>query len=566
MAGIASSPAGAQAVSDQAFGGYGSGATASINVLQLGQTQALNVQAAAAGQSTNSRGLPATGLFNEFGYVVQPDSLSANSYGRGTGLELGLLTPVPNPDPNQILLAGLAQAQAPPDSGLITKQIGPIKLGGVAFANLLRGQAQAIWDPNTCAIGKPYSFGQGEATALQLLGTPDPNTGELTLPLVGALLPPGTPDPNNRNVSRTRSFTYLIPNGDGTFGVVSETRQTIAPVTLAGGAITLELLGEWALRAIATGKPGGARVEYAPVGAGPTTPVLTLTIGTSSVTLTTQQLFGPGGFNTASILGALSAVLQLTVGTPARALGGTGAPAVATDGTSASAASDVVTLNVLNLPGLAGAKVAIGHMEAAAVAPPGGVRCNIPVAKVGTPDPVTVGQDFTITIRIPSDAALFERLFGCDLIGIKAVDVHTTESGNATFTLTGADHGGVLSGDGRTVTFENLGDYHIGDPPLELHVFGHIPGNSGAGVLKDTVDVQASLGNCTGTGAGEDVVGRAIGGGAVIGTFTLIGPEVSRAGALAATGGDERLLLLGGVFLLGALGVRRRLRRPARTT
>jgi hypothetical protein len=52
----------------------------------------------------------------------------------------------------------------------------------------------------------------------------------------------------------------------------------------------------------------------------------------------------------------------------------------------------------------------------------------------------------------------------------------------------------------------------------------------------------------------------------VNGAFTLVGPQVSRSGVLASTGGDERLLLLGGVFLLAALGVRRRLRRPVRGT
>jgi hypothetical protein len=134
-------------------------------------------------------------------------------------------------------------------------------------------------------------------------------------------------------------------------------------------------------------------------------------------------------------------------------------------------------------------------MEAAVQVPAGGIKCNIPVDKIGRPDPVQAGQDFTITIRIPSDTAVFEQLFGCDLIGIKAVDVHTVESGNAQFVLTGASNGGQISSDGRSVRWENLGDYHIGDPPIELTVNGRIPASSGAGVLRDDVTVDASLGN-----------------------------------------------------------------------
>ena len=568
LAGTAGVPAGAQAaVSDQLFAGYGSGATLSVNALQIGTTQALNVQAAAAGQSMHSQGLPDAGLFNELGYIVQRGGLAdRNAFGRGTGLELGLVTPVPNPDPNQVLLAGLAEAAAPPNSGLVEREIGPVKLGGVAYASLLRGQAQATFDPTYCVIGRPFSFGRGDAAGVQLLGT-DPGPGDvpLTSPLVSSSLEPD--DPNN--VSRTRTLTYLRPNGDGTFAVVSETRQIVAPVSLANGAIRIALLGEWALRAIATGKPDdpqtaapndGARMEYAPVGAGPTTPVLTI----NDTVITTQQLFGPDGVDI-----NLLPLAQLALGTQVRAIGGptTSAPTIAADGTSASGAVDVVRLALLEIPAVLEAlDLRLGHMEASAVAPPGGVVCNIPVSKEGRPDPVQVGQEFTITIRIPSDPDLFNQLFGCDLININAVDVHTVESGNARFVLTGASHNGQISADGSTVTFTNLGNYRRGDPPIELTVTGRIPGNSGAGKLKDVVTVSASLGNCTGQAGGEDIVGLAIGqltNTGVIGTFTLIGPEVS-GGVLAATGVSEAWPLLGGgALLLAALALRRRIRRPA---
>jgi hypothetical protein len=569
VAGVASTPAGAQTPSEQAFAGYGSGAVQSVNVLNLGGTQLLNAQTASAGQSFNSQGLPAAGINNEMGYIVQPSGLSAqNAYGRGTGAEVGLATQ-PAVDPNQILLSGLSQASTPPLVVDSPKDIGPVKLGGLLYADVLHSEAGVNYDPNICTIGKPLTFGEGEAAGAQLVGTPDPATGKLTAPLLGAALPPGTT--NTRNANRTRSVTYLRPNGDGTYAVVSEERQTIAPVQLLGGQVTLELLGEWALRVISTGKPGGSTVEYAPVGAGPTTPVLNLTIGSGApTTLTFQQIFGNGGLDLASLLGpGLSALLDIKIGTPPRAIGGNGAPALAADGTSASAAVDVVKITVLSVPNvLQGADIRIGHMEGAAIAPSGGVKCNVPVSKVGTPDPVTAGQPFTININIPSDTGIFQTLFGCDLIGIKVVDTHEVQSGSPTFNITGASNGGVISQNGNTtvITWDNVGNYHIGDPPIVLTVSGNIPSTSSAGVLKDTANVTASLGNCNGTGGGEDIVGQAVNGGVVNGTFTLVGPEVTRGGGLASTGGDERLLLIGGVFLLAALGVRRRLRRPVQST
>ena len=562
VAGVSSGPAGAQP-SSQVFSGYGSGATTSINVLQLGQTQALNIQTAAAGQSTFSQGLPASGLFNELGYIVQPANTVGNAFGRGVGAELGLLTPTPNPDPNQILLSGLATEVAPPNTvDPVVKQIGPISLGDVLGASLLRGTAQALWDPNICAVGKPFSFGMGEAADARVLGNAPATALVGTAPSVS---------PNGRTASWTKAATYVVPNGDGTFGVVSETRQTIAPVSLAGGLITVELLGEWALRAIATGKPGGARTEYAPVGGGPQTNALIITVAnTAPITVTTQQLLGPGGLDLATFAGGalafLQPILDLGIGSPQRALGGAPgtAPAVAADGTSASAASDVVRLGVLNLVGLTGANVRVGHMEVAAVAPPGGLRCNIPVDKTGTPDPVPAGQDFAITISIPSDQVTFAELFACDLLAIQVIDEHAIESGNPSFTLTGASNGGQING--NTVTWPNIGNYSIGSPPLQLTVTGRVAQNSQAGVLRDTANVTATLGNCDGTGAGEDIVGQgitSIGNGGLTGSFTLVGPSVSRSGVLAATGNDQRLLLVGGVLLLGAFGLRRKFRRPA---
>jgi hypothetical protein len=116
---------------------------------------------------------------------------------------------------------------------------------------------------------------------------------------------------------------------------------------------------------------------------------------------------------------------------------------------------------------------------------------------------------------------------------------------------------------GNTVTWANLGNYTLGQPPIMLTITARIPTNSGAGVLRDTVNVSAALGNCRGTGvAGSDLVlgGAELDGSAITGAVTLIGPNVSR-GNLAATGGNSWPLVAGGGFLLAALGLTRLRRR-----
>jgi len=551
------SPSPAQPVSDQSFGAYGSGATVGLNAVQLGTTQVANVQAAFAGQAVSSDGLTSP-IVNELGFAVQPPLDGDNAFGRGTGLEVGLVTPTPGiPDPNQILLAGLAEATAPPPSGLVTRQIGPVPLDPIAFANLLRGQAQATFDPRTCVVGQPLAFGQGEAANLQLLNTggTGPN-GELLAPVLGASLDP------DRNVSQTRAYSYLAANGDGTFAVVSEVRQTVAPINLLDGAITVELLGEWALRAIATGQPGGSRVEYAPVGAGPTTNVAVITIAGVPTTITLQQLLGPGG-----LVIDLAPLLTLRIGAPARAIGSTGPTPLAADGTSAQGAVDVVQLSVLDAPGLSGLDLRVGHMEAAARAPSGGVRCEIPVSKSADPDPVQVvngSGETTVTISVPDPAADFDALFACDLIGIRIDDAHRVLEGNLDVRVISASNGGQVSADGKTVVWENLGNRARGAPPLQVSVRVRITGTT-AGRVEDTARVTATLGNCQGGAAGQDLVGQAsLDGQAISGEVTFRGPEVGgpvkRArDSLSRTGNDPLLPLAGGALLLAGLGVRRRL-------
>ena len=554
-------PVAAAPVSQQPFAAYGSGAAAVVEALGLGSTQVANVIVANSGGGVNSQGLNGP-LVNEFGINVAPATPGKNALGRGTGVEAGLVTPDPQQATlNQALLQGLAVATAPPPSGPVTQEIA-LPLNPVLFASLLRGQAQATYDPTFCPVGRPLTYGLGYVSNLELLnlgGGINPQTG-FENPLAGTSATAfGTP----RGASQSRTVTYLRANGDGTFGVVSETRQTVAPISLLANEtlrteLTVEIAGEFGLRVTATGKPTGSAVEYTG------NPVLTITQTTAGVPvqllqITLQQLLGQDGF----VLD-VPGIATLSLGAPPRALGGgqNTDPVIAPDGTAASGAVDAVRLQLLDLPGLSVLDLALGHMEGAVAVPAGGLRCDIPVSKVASADPINVGEDFTYTIRIPSDAALYQALFNCDLIGISAVDVVETQSGNPRIQLLSASNGGVIQG--NRVTWANLGNYTLGQEPITLTINARIPANSGAGVLRDTVNVSATLGNCRGGATGEDIVqgGANLNTSAITGSVTLIGPNVNR-GNLAATGGNTWPLVAGGGFLLAALGLVRLRRRAS---
>ncbi|MGH9188879.1 MAG: hypothetical protein ACRD0Q_02420 [Acidimicrobiales bacterium] len=550
---------GAQAVSDQPFSASGTGTAVHVGALRLGTTEILNTEVAYSGGSANSKGLPGV-INNEFGQTVQPAQPGKNSYGRGTGLELGVGTTLPSDvDRNALNLSERAEANAAPNLPMVTKEI-PIDLDPVAYASTARGQAQAIFDPTYCPVGRPLSFGLGYVENLELLNTTsgvrDANGG-----FGGQLLGTSVSQGNPRGASQSRTVTYLAPNGDGTFGVVSETRQTVAPITALGdlnNGLIIEIAGEFGLKATATGKPGGSSVVYT---GNPVVTIKTVTLGVELqvLQLTLQQLLGNPGLNV-----NLAPVAEVSVGAPPRAIGSAPAapsPAVAAaNGTAASGAVDTVRLKVLNLPGLMGLDLSLGHMEATANAPAGGVRCQIPVSKAASPDPVQVGQEVTFTIKIPSDAAFFSTLFNCDLVGIKATDTHESTTGGPRVILTSAEPGGRIVG--NQAIFDNLGSYRLGDPPIVLTIRGRIPSNSRSGVLRDTVDVTAALGNCRGGAAGEDIVrgGATFDGSAIVGRVTLVGPNVT-GGDLAATGGTSLPLVLGGGLGLLALGLFRLRRR-----
>ena len=108
------------------------------------------------------------------------------------------------------------------------------------------------------------------------------------------------------------------------------------------------------------------------------------------------------------------------------------------------------------------------------------------------------------------------------------------------------------------VTWANLGNYALGDPPIQLNMVVRISSASGDAVIRDIVDVSAALGNCRGRAAGDDLVlgSGQIQGNAITGRFVLNGPTIA-GGNLAATGGTSAPLVIGGALVLGGLGLMR---------
>ncbi|HZI39719.1 MAG TPA: hypothetical protein VFF24_15545, partial [Acidimicrobiia bacterium] len=485
------------------FSGYSTGTAVHADALQNGTSRLEDTEVAFSAANVNSGGLGAA-LVNEMDQAYQQATTVADkAAGRGSGVEVGLATVTPNVNgANQINPGSTVQAFAPESTGLLTANFTTLNLDPVINSEYLRGQAQAVYSDSVCVLGQPISSGLGYAGSAALVGTPS-----------AELLASNTGD---NAVSQSKSFTYLIPNivngvADGTYGLVTETHQILAPITIfpgttalpvaipalpVVGVITVEFGGEWVLRSTATGKAGGAKVEYAPVGAAtPTTKVITVKVdGTELAAITLQDILDNDGL----IVPLPLDLGVISIGAPPRAIGGnpTSTPELLANGTKAAAAVDVVQITG-QLADLGLADLRVGHMESMAMVPIGGIQCGIPVKKVGTPASVVAGQDQVVnyTITIPADVEAFKAI-ACDIVNIKVVDVTTAEPG-VKFDIVSASSGGVISG-GDTVTWANLGKYTPGDAPIVLTVGLKVPKDSAAGKITDTATATAVLGNCKG--------------------------------------------------------------------
>jgi len=546
-----------------------------------------NVDAPLSTAAFNSQGL-SQGILSETGATVSPAQAGKNSYASTGAAQVGLGTdPTQFKNQNQLILSKLLEASAPPSTD-VKDQLVEIPGNPLLYAKAAYERSAANWSTTACPLGQPIAYGENALAKAEVLNT---NTAA-GAPALGAdgsqpLVSVNTgSDPRSTNFSK--SYNYLFPNGDGTFGVGSVTHMTIAPVTLFKGTaneLTIEVSGPLTLRAEASGKPGGSKVDYLPDTNG-NAPVVTVHMGGKLMgTLGLNDILGKTGLPPIDIGQNGQNLLEIRVANPAHAIGNEKAGPTTTTN-EASAASDIIRVTLLNIPNtIKGAELRLGHMEAKAVVPTGGVECTIPVNKTADPVSVTAPGPFKWVISIPTSIDAFKDI-DCDLTNITAKDTATVSSGSPIAKIT--DASGAASNKTGTVgpskdqtfttTWTGL-SYKKGDPPLQFTISGNIPANSGAGVLQNTVSITAQLTNCKGGAAGQDLIGNAtvngrattLNNGAVVGAFTVQGPNVAKAAnvlaaktELATTGQkDPWLPVLGGGLLLGALALMRSRRRLA---
>ncbi|MGH2690244.1 MAG: hypothetical protein ACRDKW_15770, partial [Actinomycetota bacterium] len=268
------------------YSGYATSTPVHLDAVNTGSVVLADVEEAYSSGLVASKGIAQ--IANEMGRNLTSGApVGKNSAARATALEVGLVQP--EGAPNQIELRGVAEASSLPSPGAASEELGPITLPGIAYASLLKSQANTRWNESGCILGgDPISRGYAYAADVQLVGG---GAGPFTAPLVAADIPP-------KNVTDSISLTRLVAQTDADggivgpdFGLMSETRQHVAPVRLLDGAVTIELAGEWVLRAVAGGVDGSGWVHYGPADASPETPAVTVYVGGSQLAqVTTQDL------------------------------------------------------------------------------------------------------------------------------------------------------------------------------------------------------------------------------------------------------------------------------------
>jgi LPXTG-motif cell wall-anchored protein len=593
------------------FGGYSTGAAVHVDALTAAPEgpRIVDGEIAFSSAAFQSNGL--SPINNEMGIAVVPtagaaeapvSSDGAESYGKGSGVEVGLATDLPNDDLNQIKLTQAGAASAPPvrsdgepplnpaSTGLVQTTLVDVPAGPLLFAGAARGKAGAVWNANTCIAGQPISFGEGHVAQVDVLdtGEQDPETGEHGAPVVTLN------STENQEAVESQSITYLVPNTngagvpDGTYGVVSETQMILAPVTLAEdattgqGALTIEIAGTWLLRVHATGQ-GPATVEYGlqDPPADPDTPIISFFQDGDLVGgLNFQDIFGEEGL---VLPPEISTLLTLAIGENPRDIAppNTANPDTVGDPfltvTEGRAAVDVLRLGLLNLgdpeasPAIAGLRV--GHMEAKVTIPAGGIKCQFPVKKEG-PSTVTSNQEFTWTITIPSDPNALAGV-ACKLTGISAIDTIFDVTGSPGVRITGvngpAGSSSTIAANGQSASVTGLGEYDPNNPNRQPITFDVKAIATGAGTFKNMVDVTAKLTDCTGGGFFEGQAeladflanARITGDNAVVGGAQILGVGQTAAPTSAVlaqrvlpqTGASRGLTMLGIMAMLTAAGV-----------
>jgi hypothetical protein len=363
-------------------GGYAAFATGTVlHAGLVGQAAGLDFVSSTAAATSAPSTSPVS---SELGRVALPALPAKGSYGQGVGLGLAVGL-VPG------LSAGLfgnASAVAPPSTAPVEQDAAPISLPPLVSLTPFRGQAQALSSAAACVLGSNLAFGRAEAANLSLAGQSPLSVGA----------PAGAGAASGQPLASSESTTLVVAGSEaGRLGLLSETTQTLAPVTLLAGTgsqFTVNLLGKWALRVTADGRTGS--VSFGPQVTAADQSVLEVSNAAGAVvapaTAAQVQGAGDGGLHI-PVAGA-----EIVIGERPRARGRV-TPAEAS-GTSADAAVDLVRVRLL------GQDVRLGHMEAAVAVPAAGVNCpGLQVSVTPAVATAAPGDTFgaTVTVRNPNE-------------------------------------------------------------------------------------------------------------------------------------------------------------------
>ena len=561
--------------------GFGTGMTAFVGALNTGELSLADAKTAWSGASmdADANGLSGTQTA-EINQQWQDDRGGKMSFARGAGLELGIGTaPV---DPDQLQLTGLAEADAPPPS-TANEEIEVTELDPLAYASLLEGNAVANSNesglvPDVCVLGDDLSRGRGHAADVDLLDTGgDENENGLDAPLV-SLDDIDDVEGDTRSVSQTQSRMRLVPLGGNSFGLMSEVSMTIAPITVAQDLpasdplrlLTIEVAGEWTLRAVATGGSGSS-VELVDPPGNPVIRILDAE-GTEVLGIDLSDILGPGGLQ---LPVELQPLLDLSIGEDPRAIADPGtqpdaesSPTVTPN--KAEGAIDIVRLRLLNAAVPGGVlDLRVGHMEVSAEAPDGGITCPIPVTKTASEGQIFLppGNPDTSTIELT-----VHNVFDCDLTNTVLTDrIRAIEDTQPDYRLHNANpdptspdalkNGGelVVNDGASTDVVWSLGTIPKGTTKKVSIDISTVEGGAG-GILEDIAQAAGQFANCV----GEDASGLEINGLDLTG-FSIpvrVAIELPRTGAGAA-----QTVATGAGLALAAsslgLVLRRRARRAA---
>lgn len=463
------------------YRGFAHGGVIHVDAITTQTMRALNVDVGVANAMVDSEGLRK--VLSEYDRPIVPsEKQEKHSRANSTVLEVGAV--LQGPDAENQLKPWAAEVDAPGSEETEEASVLNTNVATALHVSLVRRAATARWNASTCVLGEPIAVGEQHLARLELVETGDdpdtPTAAGFDRSLAGLDATRGGPP---RASSHVVSKQQLFDGPGSGFGLQSVVATTLAPVTFLEGTaneFTVEVDGPAFLSASADGAAGGAEAIYrAPI-------VSVIQNGRVSQVAPTSPV-------NVRVPATGDTVAQVKLGVieslPApKGLGGDDTERAS--GTLAAAQAHVVEVKLLHLSAGRTLTYALGHMEAAALVPPGGITCPIPVRKVAAPEQVSVGEGFTTTITV-------ENPFACPITDVSLDDDITTEEA-ARFAVTGTSPAAdaVTGGSGLATGEVRWADLGTIDPGKTTSAKVDLEAQAGAGKIIDTATATGVLENC----------------------------------------------------------------------